>query len=101
MDTKMKLAISDMLMQGYYLLGLKNVRQLDCRYSRRDKLCLLINDKDTLYLMKTKHHRAYFRKVIVDDVSGGFLYEPTGEKQETTYRFATLEDIRKDMRPLY
>lgn len=73
----------------------------DCRYSCRDTLCLLVNEEEPRYLIRSHHHYAYFNKVIVDDVPGGCIYDPTGEKQETTYQFATLEDIRKEMRPLY
>lgn len=75
--------------------------QPDHRRSLRDTLCLLITEEDIRYLVKTHCHYNYFRKVILDDAPGGCIYEPAGEKQETTYRFTTLEDIRKDMRPLY
>lgn len=75
--------------------------QPDCRYSRRDRLCLLIKEENPWYLIRTDHRYDYFRKVILDDTPGGCIYEPTGEKREITYQFTTLEDIRKDMRPLY
>lgn len=73
----------------------------DHRYSYTDALCLLIDQNAPRYLMKTRHVYRYFRKVIYDDVPGGCSYEPTEEKQEITYRFVTLEDIRQDMYSLY
>ena len=73
----------------------------DHRYSHRNELCLLITAEKPYYILKTRHTYSYFRKIIYDDVPGGCSYEPTGEKQETTYSFVTLFDLSQDMHPLY
>lgn len=73
----------------------------DHRYSHRKELCLLVTSEKPYYVLKTRHKYSYFRKRIYDDVPGGCSYEPTEEKQETTYEFVTLSDITQRMSSLY
>lgn len=81
--------------------GLLEELREDHRYERSDELCLLITEDTQQYLMKTRHAYHYFRKVICDDVPGGCGYEPTEDKQEITYQFVAIEDIRQNMNPRY
>ena len=73
----------------------------DCRYTRRDELCLFVDVYGPQYVMKTRHNYAYFRKVVCDDVSGGCIYEPTEGKQEFTYEYIELEKTPEKMYALY
>lgn len=73
----------------------------DHTYRYRKELCLFIGKGAPRYLMKTHHIYHYFRKTVFDDVPGGYAYQPTADKREITCKFVTLEDIPKDMSPLY
>ena len=73
----------------------------DHQYGFKKELCLLVTPEKPYYILKTTHIYSYFRKVRCDDIPGGFNYEPTEEKQETTYEFVTLSDLPRDMCPLY
>lgn len=73
----------------------------DHRYSYRKELCLLITPEKPYYILKTHHTYNYFRKKILNDDPGGCSYEPTEDKQETTYAFVKLSDISQDMYPIY
>ena len=73
----------------------------DHRYSYRKELCLLITGEKPYYVLKTNHIYRYFRKEVYDDAPGACSYEPTEEKQETTYEFVALADTSKNMSPLY
>ena len=73
----------------------------DHRYSYKKELCLLVTPEKPYYILKTRNTYSYFRKEIYDDVPGGCAYQPTEEKQETTYGFVTLSDIPQNLHPLY
>lgn len=73
----------------------------DHQYSCRKELCLLITPEKPYYVMATHHIYKYFRKEIYDNVPGGCSYEPTEEKQETTYTFINLSDLPRHMSPRY
>lgn len=73
----------------------------DHLYSYQKELCLLITSEKPYYILKTHHIYSYFRKEIHDDTPGGCSYEPTEEKQETTYSFVKLSDLSQEMYPLY
>ena len=73
----------------------------DHKYSYTRDLVLLISGNELHYLLKTTHIYNYFRKVVVDRVPGGCIYEPTVEKQKITYAFADLEQIQGRMHLLY
>lgn len=73
----------------------------DHRHSRHRELNLLVAGENIQYLMKIRHNDQYIRKVAVDDAPGGWICEPAEEKQEITYEFVKLTDIRQKMLPLY
>ena len=73
----------------------------DCRYSRRDELCLFVDVFGPKYLLKSHHYYSCFRKVVIDDAPGACIYEPTEEKQEITYEYIELEAAPEKMHAYY
>ena len=73
----------------------------DHKYSYIRELMLLISGNELRYLLKTTHIYDYFRKVVIDPAPGGCIYDPAGQKQETTYAFADLDQIQERMHLLY
>lgn len=73
----------------------------DHRYSYSRKLCILLTEENPRYVLKTHHIYNYFRKIIYDDEPGGCAYEPTEQKQESTYQYVCLEDVPQTLHPLY
>ena len=73
----------------------------DHSYSYHRELGLLITENTQFYVMKTTHIYRYFRKIIYDDTPGACSYEPTEEKQETTYEKVELDQIRGELSPTY
>ena len=80
---------------------LQEAMRPDCRYSRKDELCLFVDVFGPQYLLKSIHNYSYFRKVICDDVPGGCIYEPTEEQQATTYKRIELEEAPEQMHPYF
>ena len=78
-----------------------NEMRKDHQYSYRKELCLLITGDKSYYVLKTRHIYSFFRKKLYDNTPGACAYEPTEEKQETTYAFVALSDISQKMYPLY
>lgn len=101
-----ELSIGGKTLQGKLIplaqqLSTQEEMRQDHQYGCTKDLCLWIGNAAPQYLLRTRHVYRYFRKVIYDDVPGGWAYESTDEKQETTYDFIALEDAPEGLCPLY
>lgn len=81
--------------------SMRSQMRKDHQYSCSKELHLFITETDLHYLLKIRHVYDYFRVIKTGDDPGDCIYEPTDQKQETTYAIVTLADIPNDMYSLY
>lgn len=81
---------------------LRSEHRSDCSYSHNQTLCLVQSGDHARFLMKSHHVYRYLRKVPVDEtLDDGYYFQETGEKQEITYRFASLDEVDRDFTPFF